>query len=242
MDNRKTGKLIKRLRIEKNMTQKDLAEMLHITDRAVSKWERGISAPDISLLEPLSKILDISIPELLSGQETNKSSQVIKLKIPSFNTCLKIGAILLFTWCVILNDSISVRVPSENYVQYMETGNYKILRTIAQIIHQFPIFHIKEGYLYSLLVASLIITISCIFWTTILCCIIYPRGLTFSTERLNEHISLSKLCSCIILFQLSKVLRPEYSSINLPFSYLFIKQFIGLPIFIITMIFLFFRI
>ena len=48
MDNVKTGSFIKELRKEKDMTQKQLADRLHITDRAVSKWERGVCAPDIS--------------------------------------------------------------------------------------------------------------------------------------------------------------------------------------------------
>ena len=73
MDNNKTGALIKELRKEKNMTQKDLADLLHITDRAVSKWERGLCAPDISLLEPLSKALDISITELISGERVTQN-------------------------------------------------------------------------------------------------------------------------------------------------------------------------
>ena len=68
MDNVKTGALIKQLRRDKGMTQKDLAGQLHITDRAVSKWERGISAPDISLLEPLSEILGVSVVELIRGE------------------------------------------------------------------------------------------------------------------------------------------------------------------------------
>ncbi len=69
MDNIKTGNLIKYLRKEKGMTQKDLADRLHITDRAVSKWERGICAPDIALFEPLSEILGVSITELISGEQ-----------------------------------------------------------------------------------------------------------------------------------------------------------------------------
>ena len=68
LDNVKTGALIKQLRRDKGMTQKDLAGQLHITDRAVSKWERGISAPDISLLEPLSEILGVSVVELIRGE------------------------------------------------------------------------------------------------------------------------------------------------------------------------------
>ncbi len=78
MDNIKTGELIRELRKEKNMTQKALAEKLHITDRAVSKWERGICAPDISLLEPLSEILDVTIIELISGErlKTDESETI----------------------------------------------------------------------------------------------------------------------------------------------------------------------
>ena len=68
MDTVKIGNFIKELRKEKGFTQKELADRLFITDRAVSKWERGLSAPDISLLEPLSDIFDVSINELITGQ------------------------------------------------------------------------------------------------------------------------------------------------------------------------------
>lgn len=68
MNNIKTGALIRELRKEKGLTQNDLAKQLHITDRAVSKWERGLCAPDISLLESLAKILRVSIVELIEGE------------------------------------------------------------------------------------------------------------------------------------------------------------------------------
>lgn len=68
MDPEKIGRLISKSRKDKNMTQKDLASLLHITDKAISKWERGISIPDISLLIPISNILDISVYELLGGE------------------------------------------------------------------------------------------------------------------------------------------------------------------------------
>ena len=73
MDNLKTGTLIRDARKEKNLTQRELAEKLHITDRAVSKWERGICAPDIALLEPLSEILDVSVTELISGERMTET-------------------------------------------------------------------------------------------------------------------------------------------------------------------------
>ena len=72
MEKEKMGAFIARIRKEKKMTQKDLAELLHITDKAVSKWERGMSYPDISLLEPLSQMLGVSILELLEGERISK--------------------------------------------------------------------------------------------------------------------------------------------------------------------------
>ena len=68
MDNARTGAFIKELRRERNMTQKELADALHITDRAVSKWERGLNAPDIALLEPLSEALGATVAELIRGE------------------------------------------------------------------------------------------------------------------------------------------------------------------------------
>ena len=61
MDKERTGQLITELRKEKGLTQKQLADALNVTDKAVSKWERGLSFPDISMLEPISEVLGISI-------------------------------------------------------------------------------------------------------------------------------------------------------------------------------------
>ena len=87
MDNITTGSFIKELRKEKNMTQKQLADHLHITDRAVSKWERGVCAPDISLLEPLAEILEVSIVELIQGEraEAPQEAEVSAKEIISYS-------------------------------------------------------------------------------------------------------------------------------------------------------------
>ena len=71
MDNRQVGKFISRLRKSKGMTQKELAEKLDITDKAVSKWERGSGYPDISILPSLADILGVTVEEILSGNETD---------------------------------------------------------------------------------------------------------------------------------------------------------------------------
>ena len=61
MDKEKIGLFMKELRKEKNQTQRELAEKIHVTDKAVSKWERGLSIPDVAILPDLAKELDISI-------------------------------------------------------------------------------------------------------------------------------------------------------------------------------------
>lgn len=68
MDANKIGAFIKELRTEKNMTQKDLAEKINCTDKAISRWETGKGVPEVSLLIPLSKTLNVSVNELLSGE------------------------------------------------------------------------------------------------------------------------------------------------------------------------------
>ena len=73
MDQIKTGELIRRLRNDMHMTQRELAERIHVSDKAVSKWERGLSFPDISMLEPISKVLDISIMEILAGKRQDEN-------------------------------------------------------------------------------------------------------------------------------------------------------------------------
>lgn len=83
MDQKKTGSLILKLRKEKNMTQKELAQQLNVTDKAVSKWERGLSYPDTELLLKLSGIFGITVNELLEGE---RSSMPKKEKAPDDNT------------------------------------------------------------------------------------------------------------------------------------------------------------
>ena len=75
MNAEKTGALIAEVRREQNMTQKELAELLHVTDRAVSKWERGLSFPDVSLLEPLADALGLTLTELMDGERAQQPEE-----------------------------------------------------------------------------------------------------------------------------------------------------------------------
>ena len=74
MDNTKIGNLIYQLRKEKNMTQLQLAEKLGVSDKAVSKWERGLGSPDLSLMPRLSEILGVDLEKLLTGEMPPKKT------------------------------------------------------------------------------------------------------------------------------------------------------------------------
>ena len=81
MDNYITGKIIKELREKQGLTQAELADILNVTDKAISKWETGKGLPDISLIEPLSKALKVSVIELMNGEyitNRNKASNMLK--------------------------------------------------------------------------------------------------------------------------------------------------------------------
>ena len=80
MDPKKTGIIISDARKKVKMTQKDLADQLFVSDKAVSKWERGLCFPDISVLIPLTEILNISLYDLLRGEKVNKKEVEETLK------------------------------------------------------------------------------------------------------------------------------------------------------------------
>lgn len=68
MNAEKTGKLIKEIRLKKGLTQKQLANAVNVTDKAICKWENGHGCPDITLLGQLSKALEIDIQSILQGE------------------------------------------------------------------------------------------------------------------------------------------------------------------------------
>ena len=81
MNNYVTGAVIRRLREARRLTQEELAARIHVSGKAVSKWETGQGFPDVSLLEPLAGALGISVIELLNGesiQNRNRSANVLK--------------------------------------------------------------------------------------------------------------------------------------------------------------------
>ena len=74
MDNIRFGAFVAQLRKEQGLTQKELADRLNVTDKAVSKWETGKGFPDVKLLEPLAQALGISLVELIRGEKDPRDS------------------------------------------------------------------------------------------------------------------------------------------------------------------------
>lgn len=87
MNSEKTGNIIRHLRTQKGMTQLELAEKIHVTDRAVSKWERGEGCPDITLVHDLAAVLEVSESTLLAGSFDENEKDTGNMKHIKFFIC-----------------------------------------------------------------------------------------------------------------------------------------------------------
>ena len=97
MDQNKTGALIRARRQEKGMTQGKLAGQLAVSDKTVSKWERGCGAPDISLLPPLAEALGVSARSLLRGELDENTPATGNMKRSTLYRCPLCGNLLFST-------------------------------------------------------------------------------------------------------------------------------------------------
>lgn len=97
MDCSKVGNLIYRLRKEKNMTQKDIANALNISDRTISKWERGLGCPDVSLLGDLSNLLGVNVEQILAGELASNDANGGNMKNVKFYVCQNCGNVICST-------------------------------------------------------------------------------------------------------------------------------------------------
>ncbi|MCQ4636952.1 helix-turn-helix domain-containing protein [Anaerovorax odorimutans] len=89
-----TGDTIRMLRERKNYTQKQLAEKLAVSDKTVSKWETGKGLPDISMVEPLARELQVSVAELFSGEPVTNSNKIANLLRGRFYVCPLCGNVI----------------------------------------------------------------------------------------------------------------------------------------------------
>ena len=116
MSNKTIGEVISSLRKEKNMTQNDLAEKMNVTDKAVSKWERNLSCPDVNSIPKLAEILGVSVEELLNAQtkqDDNKIDEIINIAL--------IGVGLAMGVCTVVT-SILKQIDMNNAITLLGIG------------------------------------------------------------------------------------------------------------------------
>jgi transcriptional regulator with XRE-family HTH domain/desulfoferrodoxin (superoxide reductase-like protein) len=116
-----TGATIKKLREAKGITQNELAEKIGVTSKAVSKWETSKGLPDITLIEPLSKILGISVAELMSGDTIINKNTSSNMLLSKFYVCPVCGNIIhatgesLISCCGIVLPSLDAEEIDESH-------------------------------------------------------------------------------------------------------------------------------
>lgn len=136
MDNYVTGAVIKRLRENKKMTQEELAQKIFVTSKAVSKWETGKGFPDVGLLEALGKALDVSVLELLSGEDITNLNKACNMAKGKFYVCPVCGNVIqttgeaLISCCGITLPPLEAESPDENHELKIETVEDEYFVTI----------------------------------------------------------------------------------------------------------------
>ncbi len=127
-----TGQTIQKLREKQKLTQRQLAEQLFVSDKAVSKWETGKGLPDITLIEPLAKLLGVSVAELLSGDCMTNGNRSGNMLRTHFYVCPLCGNIIhtmgegMFSCCGI---TLPELVPEE-----------------PDAAHQIVVSHVDDAY------------------------------------------------------------------------------------------------
>jgi transcriptional regulator with XRE-family HTH domain len=114
MNNYITGKIIKELREREHLTQTELAEIIGVSDKAISKWETGKGLPDITLIEPLSKALKVSVIELMNGEYITNQNKVSNMLKSKFSVCPICGNIV-YTIGENVNSCCGINLPTLEY-------------------------------------------------------------------------------------------------------------------------------
>ena len=129
-----SGKIIKELRERKNLTQKQLGEIISVSDKTISKWETEKGLPDITLLEPLSAALGVSVAELLSGENIVNKNRAGNIKKTKFYVCPVCGNIIsamgegAFFCCGIKLPALFAEKAEESYFEIERPENDIFIR------------------------------------------------------------------------------------------------------------------
>ena len=137
MNNYVTAGAIKALREKKGLTQNQLAQILNVSDKAVSKWETAKGLPDITLIEPLAAALGVSVPELMSGEKVTNNNASANLLRAKFYVCPVCGNVIyasgdaLISCCGITLPALEASVPDGEHEVKIETVEDESFITIS---------------------------------------------------------------------------------------------------------------
>jgi transcriptional regulator with XRE-family HTH domain len=139
MDNKKIAEFIRNKRKEKKMTQLELADKLYVTEKAISRWETGRGTPDVSLLLPLSEILDVSVSDILNGEIKTKSNDEVKdiIKYVEINRKGRFNIpLLLSVLCYIVSIFIFLFYLKFDYTNYDSWGlsSYEYIIRLLMVV------------------------------------------------------------------------------------------------------------
>lgn len=181
MDIQKFSNFVTEARKRKGLTQLELAKELYVTDKAVSRWERGIGLPDLKLIQPLAQALDVSIIELMNGEYISASDspdvQAYEAALRSYDTtraALKIEKLQrrLERWCLFgLINAVALLYISfyaffndyfllDYFVVYLPS----LSQILALLLAVFTIVRACRRKKFTLL---LLFTLFCLFWPVI---------------------------------------------------------------------------
>ena len=149
-----TGSTIKHLREEKGLTQGALAEKINVTAKAVSRWETGRGLPDISLLEPLSRALEVSVIELLSGHCVQNKNRAANMAKTLFYACPVCGNVIQATGSALVS-CCGITLPHLE-AESAETGEHRLSIQICEDEYYVTLEHpmTKEHYISFLAAVS----------------------------------------------------------------------------------------
>ena len=137
MNNYVTAGAIKALREKKGLTQNQLAQILNVSDKAVSKWETAKGLPDITLIEPLAAALGVSVPELMSGEKVTNNNASANLLRAKFYVCPVCGNVIyasgdaLISCCGITLPALEASEPDGEHEVKIETVEDESFITIS---------------------------------------------------------------------------------------------------------------
>ena len=160
MDKQCIGNKIATLRKEIRYTQKQLAEKLHVTDKAVSNWERGNNLPDLVILEPLAKELNISIVELLGLENESKEEvvkQVVKIQVNQKESMTQLIMKLVVVVFTIFSSFFILNQINEGFKKIPALINVSQLDDLKREIY-FAIMHQSHNEMYFILLVIIILT------------------------------------------------------------------------------------